>query len=174
MTHKEILKLLVENGIDFVVIGGVALRLYNSPRTTHDIDIAARTLDIDTIISLMYRNSYYLVTSVDEDSVSIALTAEKATHWPEQTKSGSISFVLLHTVPDRNCVPMKHIDVSSQVDVLFELGVPIMRLKENAQVVTLQDFSFRVASIEDLIRLKEQRSDRTQTDEEDIRFLKSL
>lgn len=40
MTHKEILQLLKDNNIPFVVIGGTALRVYNSPRVTHDIDIA--------------------------------------------------------------------------------------------------------------------------------------
>ena len=35
MTHKELLKLFLEHDIDFVVVGGVALRLYNSPRVTH-------------------------------------------------------------------------------------------------------------------------------------------
>ncbi|MFP4492066.1 MAG: hypothetical protein ACLFNZ_11365, partial [Spirochaetaceae bacterium] len=58
--------------------------------------------------------------------------------------------------------------------VLFELGIPIMRLKEHARIINLGDLSFRVASIEDLITLKEQRSDKSFTDEEDIRFLENL
>ena len=62
MTHKELLKLFVTHEIDFVVVGGVALRLYNSPRVTHDIDLAVKSLDLDKIIALMYENSYYLIT----------------------------------------------------------------------------------------------------------------
>ncbi len=174
MTHKELLELLVKNHIDFVVVGGVAMRLYNSPRVTHDIDIAARTLDLDKIISLMYRNSYYLITGMHEDAVSIALTEDDAESWLERTKAGSISFVMLSVVPQHEKVPMDCIDVSSQVDVLFELGIPIMRLKEHARIINLGDLSFRVASIEDLITLKEQRSDKSFTDEEDIRFLENL
>ena len=42
MTHKQLLELFIEHGIDFVVVGGVALRLYNSPRVTHDIDLAVK------------------------------------------------------------------------------------------------------------------------------------
>lgn len=174
MTHKELLELLVENHIDFVVVGGVAMRLYNSPRVTHDIDIAARTLDLDKIIPLMYRNSYYLITGMHEDAVSIAVTANDAERWLERTKAGSISFVMLSIVPEHNRVSMDYIDVSSQVDVLFELGIPIMRLKEHARIISLGGLSFRVASIEHLITLKEQRSDKSFTDEEDIRFLKNL
>ena len=70
---------------------------------------------------------------------------------------------------------IKHnIDIASQVDVLFELGIPIMRLKENSRIIELQDLSFRFASIDDLITLKEQRSDKSWTDEQDIRYLKNL
>jgi hypothetical protein len=174
MTHREFLTLLVENGIDFVVIGGVALRLYNSPRVTHDIDIAARTLDLDTIISLMYSHSYYLVTDIHEKTVFIALNSEEAELWVEQTKAGSISFILPYNTPKHPTVPMENIDISSQVDVLFELGIPITRLKKHARLIQLQNVSFRVASIEDLITLKEQRSDKSPVDEEDIRYLKSI
>ena len=174
MTHKELLELLLENNIEFVVVGGVAMRMYNSPRVTHDIDIADRTLDLDKIILLMYRNSYYLIRDMHEDAVSIALTEDDAERWLERTKAGSISFVMLSIVPQHERVSMDCIDVSSQVDVLFELGIPIMRLKKHARIVRLGELSFRVASIEDLITLKEQRSDKSFTDEEDIRFLENL
>ena len=136
MTHKELLKLFAEHDIDFVVVGGVALRLYNSPRVTHDIDQAGQ--------------------------------------WVEHTKSGSLSFVALHSEPQQSEVLMQTVDISSQVDVLFELGIPIMRLKENARLIHLQDIYFHVAAIDDLIKLKEQRSDKSWTDEQDIRYLKSL
>lgn len=174
MTHRELLKLLVENNIEFVVIGGVALRLYNSPRVTHDIDIAARTLDLDNIIALMYSRSYYLVTGVQEENVFIALNSKEAGQWVEQTKAGSISFVLLYNTPDQRKAPMGNIDTSSQVDILFELGIPIMRLKDHARIIQLQDVSFPVASIEDLITLKEQRTDKSPADEDDIRYLNSI
>ena len=174
MTHKELLKLLAEHDIDFVVVGGVALRLYNSPRVTHDIDLAVKSLDLDKIIALMYENSYYLIRRVKADTITIALTADQAGKWVEQSKSGSLSFVALHSEPQQSDVHMQTVDISSQVDVLFELGIPIMRLKENARLIQLQDISFRVAAIDDLIKLKEQRSDKSWTDEQDIRYLKSL
>ena len=69
---------------------------------------------------------------------------------------------------------MQTVDISSQVDILFELGIPIMRLKKNARLIQLQDISFRVAAIDDLIALKEQRSDKSWTDEQDILYLKNL
>jgi hypothetical protein len=38
MTHKELIVHLRNNNIPFVLIGGTAMRLYNSPRATFDID----------------------------------------------------------------------------------------------------------------------------------------
>ena len=152
-------------------MGGVALRLYNSPRVTHDIDLAVKSLDLDKIIALMYENSYYLITRVKSDTITITLTADLAGKWVKQTKSGSLSFVALHSEPQQSEVYMQTVDISSQVDILFELGIPIMRLKENARLIQLQDISFRVAAIDDLIQLKEQRSDKSWTDEQDISYL---
>jgi hypothetical protein len=174
MTQKEILELLVKNGISYVVIGGVALRLYNSPRVTNDIDIAVRTLDVDSIISLMYSHSYFLVTDVGDDFIAVAPNPEEASGWIEKTKCGSISFFAVTRKPETSRVPMESIDISSQVDFLFELGIPIARLRKNAKTISLKEFEFPVASIDDLIVLKEQRRDKSETDEQDIRFLKNL
>ena len=51
--QKEILELLADNRILHVLIGGYAMRIYNSPRITHDIDLAIRTLDVDAIEDLL-------------------------------------------------------------------------------------------------------------------------
>ncbi len=174
MTHKELLKLFIANNIDFIVIGGLALRLYNSPRVTHDIDIAVRTLDVDKVMDLMYRNSYHLITDVNDESVMVALSCREAKTWVSLNKAGSLSFISPMGIPSEKEIPMEQIDLSSQVDILFELGVPIMRLIRNSRTIQLQDISFRVASREDLITLKKQRSDRSTTDEDDIRYLESL
>ena len=80
MTQKELLKLLSKNKILFVVVGGVAMRLYNSPRVTHDIDLA-RTLDVDDILALLYPCGYFVVTDLNDDGAKLALTTEDAGAW---------------------------------------------------------------------------------------------
>lgn len=43
--HVDFLKLLeslADTGLAFVIVGGVAARLYGSPRLTHDVDIVPR------------------------------------------------------------------------------------------------------------------------------------
>jgi hypothetical protein len=122
----------------------------------------------------MYAHSYYLLTEVEADAVYLSLNERDAGQWIENVKTGSLSFIQPLQTPRQRRVAMEALDLSTQVDVLFELGIPIMQLIERAHIIELQDVSFRVASVEDLIRLKEQRSDRSQTDEDDIRFLKGL
>ena len=91
-TKKAALKLLSQNSIPAVLIGGLAMRIYNSPRVTHDMDLVVRSLDIDKIITLMYDRGYYLATYADDDNVTICLHSVEASEWIETSKSGSMSF----------------------------------------------------------------------------------
>ena len=54
MTQKEILKLLADRNIPFVVIGGVAMRIHNSPRVTHDIDLADVSFKVASVEDLLF------------------------------------------------------------------------------------------------------------------------
>lgn len=174
MTQKELLKLLSKNKILFVVVGGVAMRLYNSPRVTHDIDLAVRTLDVDDILTLLYSCGYFVVTDLNDDGAKLALTTEDAGAWVESSKAGAVSLVMLKSAPRQDKISLQEIVIPSQVDLLFELGIPILRLAQNAQTIELEDITFKVASAEDLLTLKELRPDKTDADRDDIRFLKQL
>jgi Uncharacterised nucleotidyltransferase len=145
MTHKELLELFITHGIEFIVLGGVALRLYNSPRLTHDIDLAVRTLDVDAVTELMYRNGYYLIMEVRDDSVPIAANHTDAQAWLTLQKAGSASLIQLAAASRSLEIPMQQIDLS-----------------------------FRGASRDDLITLKKLRSDKSSVDADDIRYLESL
>lgn len=174
MTQKEILKLLADRDIPFVVIGGVAMRIHNSPRVTHDIDLAVRVLDVDMIIDLLYPRSFFLVTAIQTDSILIKRDPEEAKKWIEKNKAGSASFLQIKSPPKNNTVPFDEIIITSQIDFLFELGIPISRLTKNGVTINLADVSFKVASVEDLLFLKQQRKEKNGADYDDIRFLEKL
>ncbi len=89
MTHKELIKLLTDKEILFVVVGGVAMRIHNSPRVTYDIDIAVRTLDVDTTIGLLYDRSCYLIREIEGQSARISRDPVSAQEWIETNKSGA-------------------------------------------------------------------------------------
>lgn len=174
MTHKELLEQLTFRGIPAVLIGGTALRMYHSPRVTHDIDLAVRTLDVDTIIELMYEKNYCLIKSLDSEFLEIAEDVTQAKIWVETEKPASLSFIRNTADIDPKHIALENVDITSQVDFLFELGIPLMKLLKRSKTVVLGNISFQLASIEDLIVLKEQRADRSTTDDEDIRYLNSL
>ncbi len=173
MTHKEILQMLTAADLSFVLIGGTAMRLYSSPRVTHDIDLAIRTLDIDRVLPLMYSRNYRLISGLTEETITLLSTPEEAHRWIEKQKPGSLSFVYPRQEAAGE-VPLTQIDPSSQVDFLFELPLPLPLLTRRARRFSLADTSFLVASPEDLIRLKEARQDRGPSDNEDIRYLRDL
>ena len=174
LDKKQLLRVLYENQLTAILIGGVAMRLYNSPRVTHDLDLAVRTLDIEKITDLMYGHEYYLVVAVENDSASIQLSATEAKQWINDTKSGSIAFIGLETKPAGPTIPLKDIDITTQVDYLFELSILAIKLKRRAKKIPIDDFSILVASVEDLLALKESRREKTGADKADIEFLKDL
>jgi len=174
VTHKDLLKLLNDNDVEFVVVGGTALRIYNSPRVTHDIDLSIRIMDVDTVVRLMYANSYYLVQSLKPAHCILALTAEKAVAWIDREKVGSTAFIQTRSVPQKTEIANSEVNIASQIDFLFELAIPFPRLRQRARIVELEDVSFPVASPEDLLFLKKKRTDKDAADLEDIRFLQEL
>lgn len=174
MTHKDLLKLLTENDIDFVVIGGTALRIYNNPRVTHDIDLSIRIMDVDNVVRLMYKHSFYLVQSLKPAHCILALTSENAVAWIDREKVGSAAFVQTRTLPQQSKISNSEVNITSQVDFLFELAIPFPRLRQQARIVELDDVSFPVASPEDLLFLKKKRPDKDSADYDDIRFLQEL
>ena len=78
---STIIKALNDKNIRAVLIGGFALRVYNSPRLTEDIDFAVRTLDIDDIVELMYNAGWILVNKVNNDNISASLNIKEAQNW---------------------------------------------------------------------------------------------
>lgn len=89
VTKKEILRLLVERRIPAVLIGGLALRIYNSPRVTHDMDLAIRSLDTGRVIELMYERGFRLVSAVGERDAELPPSALEASAWVEGSGASS-------------------------------------------------------------------------------------
>ncbi len=172
VTKKEILRLLVERRIPAVLIGGLALRIYNSPRVTHDMDLAIRSLDTGRVIELMYERGFRLLSAVGERDAELQPSALEASAWVEGSGVSSMTFVQCGALTTR--VPLRQIDIGTQVDFLFDLAVPVMRLRERARSFEVDDFRILVASPEDLLALKRAREDKSAADLADIAFLEEL
>jgi Nucleotidyl transferase AbiEii toxin, Type IV TA system len=135
LSADEILRQLVERGVDFVVIGGIAAVLHGSARNTFDLDICFATDDAnltalgDVLAALGAR-----LKGVDE----------------------TVPFV-----PDART--MRQIELLTLVTSLGELDVlarppgapPYRELRQNADRYDLGGFNVSVASIDDLIAMKQ-------------------
>ena len=135
LSVDEILRRLVERGVDFVVIGGIAAVLHGSARNTFDLDICFATDDAnlaalgDVLAALGAR-----LKGVDEQ----------------------VSFV-----PDART--LRQIELLTLVTSLGELDVlarpqgapPYRELRANADRYDLGGFNVSVASIDDLIAMKQ-------------------
>jgi hypothetical protein len=132
---REILRRLTAAGVDFVVIGGIAIILLGYPRITRDLDIAF-AYDDENLQAL--------------GRVLIDLEARL------RGVEADVDFV-----PDKRTlqgVELLTLDTSAGWFDVHRLpaGVPsYARLRANAERTTLADFSVLVASPDDLIAMKE-------------------
>ena len=144
--------------VRYVVVGGVAVVLHGHARLTADLDLAvdlapapARRV-IDVLVGLGLRPA----APVDPGGF-----ADPGTRAGWIAERGMQVFTMRH--PD---------DPLRQVDLFVEETVPFEELWARAEQVRLEDLSVRVASIPDLIRMKEL-ADRP-LDRDDVESLREI
>jgi hypothetical protein len=135
LSADEILRRLVERGVDFVVIGGIAGVLHGSARNTFDLDICFATDDAnlaalgDVLTDLGAR-----LKGVDEDVPFV----------PDARTLQGVELLTLVTL-------LGELDLLSRPP-----GAPAYRaLRRNADRYDLGGFNVLVASIDDLIAMKQ-------------------
>jgi hypothetical protein len=129
-----LLKLLVEHGVEFVLIGGIAAAARGSPSTTVDLDVCyRRTADNLRRLAGALRAGDARLRGVDEDVPFLLdpATLEAGDHFTLTTSLGDLDL----------------------------LGTPAGTagyedLEPRATEVDLEDVTIKVASLEDLIRMK--------------------
>ncbi|HKK49438.1 MAG TPA: hypothetical protein VJ932_10090 [Alkalispirochaeta sp.] len=174
MNTSEIIALLESRGIPAVIIGGIAMRLHDSPRVTQDLDLSIASSSSDDTVRVLYENGYVLVSDVTDTGATVCGTVESATDWIGRSNPGSLT--LIERPPSAGhsatCnVPHDDIRIESQVDFLYDLSVPFDHLLHEAEMTVLSGVRIRYASVRHLLRLKEARGDRSPEDEADIAFL---
>ena len=132
---RRILRELVSAGVDFVVIGGIAVLMYGYPRATRDLDIAFAYDDenLETLGQVLIDLDARL-RGVDDDPEFV----------PDGRVLRGIELLTLETSAGWLDVHRLPRGVAS-----YE------RLRRNAERVPIEDFSILVASPDDLIAMKE-------------------
>jgi hypothetical protein len=132
---EEMLRRLTAGGVDFVVIGGIALVLLGSPRMTRDLDIVFAPDDgnLDALGRVLV-NLDARLRDVDEDVPFV----------PDGATLGNTQLLTLVTSAG-------WFDVHRSVDG----APPYAQLRRRAERCDLEDFSVLVASPDDMIAMKQ-------------------
>ena len=158
MIYADVLKAFDEEGVRYLIVGGFAVNLYGYVRLTVDLDIMVdlEAGNLMNLVKIMERVNYTPRVPVK----SIDLIDEKTRDtWVKEKGAVVFTFIDLKD-------PVKHIDIFLKNPVDFE------RAYHARKVLTLKGIQINVASIEDLIALK-QLSGRPR-DIEDIAHLKKV
>ena len=155
---EPVFRALDQAGVRYVVVGGVAVVLHGHARLTADLDLAvdlnpepARTA-IEALVGLGLR------PTVPVDPAMFA-DAETRDRWVSERNMRVFS--------------MRHLDDPlNQVDLFVDEPIPFEELWERSIEVALENLRVRIASIPDLITMKELAGRRL--DEEDIAELRRI
>ena len=168
--RSEILVALCEafekKGIQPILVGGIALVILGSQRVTKDIDflVSQQGLSTDALVEAFYKNGFELVTKFNKD--------------------GEVQ----RTVDNRRVAAIKlrsdlppslfffNWEIRLKVDILLDFPLPAQEIAHRATKIKIKSRLLRIASIEDLIRMKELAyADRhSAADATDLEFLKKL
>ncbi len=146
------LRALHDGGVEFVLIGGVAARLHGSPSLTRDVDICyARDIGNLERLAAVLRRLNVRLRGVDDDLPFIL---------DVRTLQAGASFTFATDLGD--------------IDVLaVPAGVAgFDDLAGSAEVMELDGFTVRVATLDDLIRMK--RATGRAKDTADVEILSAL
>lgn len=155
---EELFRSLNDADVRYVVVGGVAVVLHGHPRMTADIDLVVDLAPAAAEAAIDALTAFGLKPRVPVDPRAFA-DPEQRQAWIEQR--GMKVFSLYDPA-----------DPLRSVDLFVEPPIPFADLWSRAKRVALPAGEVRVASIDDLITMKEI-AGRVQ-DSEDIRALEAL
>jgi hypothetical protein len=151
----ELLQVLAGHGVDYVVIGGVAVQVHGHRRTTMDLDLVPDPAP---------QNLKRLASALDDLD---ARAQEATTGDPELPVSDPERLALAAIVPP---LSTRH----GQLHIVNEPkgARPFSKLREAALVIEIDGTAIPIVSLDDLIRIK--RASGRPSDLEDIAALLAL
>ena len=157
MRFLEVLQTLSQEGIDFIIVGGVAARLHGSTRLTQDLDIVHR-LETESWKKLIGVISQLNTQPRISESLERIADVNNIRKWMVEKNMLAVSF------------RSPRADV--EIDLLISESDRFDELFSRASTVTLDGQIFHVASIDDLIDMKTKAG--RDRDLYDIEILKAI
>jgi len=130
---ERIFEVLAEHGVEFVVVGGVAVQVHGHVRMTNDVDLipAPERANLDRLAKALHELKARVLNPGSENLEIDASMLPRATLWQFSTDLGDID--LLHDAPG---------------------AAAFGELRSRALVVKLGDTSIPIAGLDDLIAMK--------------------
>jgi len=158
LDYKEIFRGLNQAGIDYLVVGGLAVNFHGIPRMTYDLDLML-LLEPQNILKMV----------------------DQLTHWGYRPRAPVDPRDLADPVIRKTWVDEKGMKAFSfsnpsspigEIDLVIDSPISFDQLKARSIFITLEETTIPVVSLEDLIRIKE-KSGRWQ-DRMDIENLRKI
>ena len=140
LDFQTIFRELNSLGIDYLVVGGLAVNFHGVPRMTYDIDLMV-FLDPENILKLVTKLTqwgYKPKIPVDPRDLADEM---KRNSWIFEKGMKALNFYS-ETLP------------IGEIDIIIDTPIPYEELRNRAIRIELQDERIPVASIHDLIELK--------------------
>jgi hypothetical protein len=130
---ERILRVLAEHGVDYVLIGGLAVQTHGHVRTTNDADLipAPDPANLERLAAALRSLDARVLNPGEEDTAVDAKMLPKATIWQFVTRDGGID--VMHEVPG---------------------GRPYSDLSRRALHLSLEGVDVPVVDLDDLIQMK--------------------
>jgi predicted nucleotidyltransferase len=132
----EILRALAEHGVDFVVVGGIAVQAHGYIRGTGDVDIVPRPtlLNLSRLGEALAHLGAQVLRAASPVDVTDPHLLKRAPLIPLTTRSGRLDLI--------------------NVEHLAGAPSSYDELRGRALTVALEDVSIAVAGLDDLVRMK--------------------
>ena len=157
---------LEKRGFQPVLVGGIALVILGSQRVTKDFDflISRQDVSADDLTEILYAHGLELVTKFN-DKGEVLRTVDNERVAAIKLKSD---------LPDS--LFFFDWETKLKVDFLLDFPIPAQEIAARATRITIKSHSLRVASPEDLLRLKKiaHAARSLAKDAQDIEFLRRL
>jgi predicted nucleotidyltransferase len=140
LDYQTFFRELNHKGIDYLIVGGLAVNFHGVPRMTYDIDLMIH-LDagnINRLIAKLKSWGYAPRAPVEPEKLADEQIRE---HWIHEKNMRAFSFY-------------SDTQTLSEIDVVIESPIEYAELKRRAIVFDLQGIKVPVISIGDLIELK--------------------
>jgi len=139
--YEDILKEFYRQKVNYLIVGGVAVNLLGSLRSTADLDLLLEMSDINIqkIIKILKDKGYRVKQPVDPSGLADKKTRED---WIKNKGLKAFNFYKEDTL--------------EEIDIIIESPLPFEKARKTAEYIEVDNFTLPVISIDNLIKMKEQ------------------